>query len=80
MVVTLANGQQIIGVTVAETETTITFGDKDGKKHEIKKTDIETQRPQSLSVMPEGLEKTLTVDEFVDLIAFLVSQKDNRPK
>jgi len=25
--------------------------------------------------MPEGLERPLTMDEFVDLIAFLVSQK-----
>jgi len=28
--------------------------------------------------MPEGLEKRLTADEFLDLLAFLVSQKDER--
>ena len=78
--VTLKDGRTVIGVKVAETDETITFGDKDGKKHLLKKSDIEAQRPEKLSVMPEGLEKSLTVYEFVDLIAFLVSQKDGRPK
>lgn len=78
--VMLADGKSLKGVKVAETEDKITFGDKEGKKHELLKKDIDAQRPEKLSIMPDGLEKPLSVDEFVDLIAFLVSQKDNRPK
>ena len=33
-------------------------------------------RPQAASTMPEGLEKRLTTEEFVDLVAFLVRQKE----
>jgi hypothetical protein len=29
--------------------------------------------------MPDGLEKRFTEDEFVDLIAFLASQRETRP-
>jgi hypothetical protein len=46
----------------------------------LAKSEIEDQQPQPVSTMPEGLEKRLTVDEFVDLIAFLVSQKETRGK
>ena len=37
--------------------------------------EIEAQTRQALSIMPDGLEKRLTSEEFVDLIAYLVSQK-----
>ncbi len=30
--------------------------------------------------MPDGLEKPLTTAEFVDLIAFLTSLRDDRPR
>jgi putative membrane-bound dehydrogenase-like protein len=79
-VVTLADGKKIIGVKIAEAETTLTFADDQAKKHEIAKKDVESRRPQAASIMPEGLEKPLTVDEFVDLIAFLAAQKDVRPR
>jgi hypothetical protein len=41
----------------------------------VAKTDIEQQQPSLVSSMPEGFEKRFTQDEFVDLIAFLMSQK-----
>ncbi len=44
----------------------------------LRKADIDEQQPQPVSVMPEGLEKPLTADEFVDLIAFLASLRDSR--
>ena len=73
--VRLKDGRVVAGVRVAETETTLTLGDAEGKTHEIRKSEIEARKPLSLSVMPEGLEKRLSSQEFVDLIAFLVSQK-----
>lgn len=75
LMVALKNGQVRTGVRVAETGDTLTLGDNQGQKHVLKKTDIEEQRPQPVSTMPEGLEKRLSPEEFVDLIAFLISQR-----
>jgi putative heme-binding domain-containing protein len=74
----LADGLTLTGVVVAENERQLTLADHQGKRHEIEKSEIEARQPQSISLMPEGLEKPLSVDEFVDLIAFLASQKDER--
>jgi hypothetical protein len=66
------------GVKVAETETTLTLADNQGQRHVLAKSDIEARRPSALSTMPEDLGRRLTEAEFVDLIAFLVSQTESR--
>jgi putative heme-binding domain-containing protein len=76
--VVLSDGQSVTGVAVAEDERRFTLADNQGKKHVLEKSDIEAREPQEVSVMPEGLEKPFSVEEFVDLIAFLVSQKEGR--
>jgi putative heme-binding domain-containing protein len=43
----------------------------DGSRAEIATADIESDRTSDLSLMPAGLENTLTVREFADLISFL---------
>jgi putative membrane-bound dehydrogenase-like protein len=78
LLISLRSGRVVTGVKIAETESSLTLGDSKGDKLLLRKTDIEEQRPHPLSVMPEGLEKQFTVNEFVDLIAFLVSLKDTR--
>ena len=76
----LKDERVLTGVKVGETDTTLTLADNEGKKHEVKKADIAAQRTVALSTMPEGLEKRLTEQEFVDLIAYLVSLKDRGGK
>jgi putative membrane-bound dehydrogenase-like protein len=78
LVVVLKNGTMLAGVKTLENETTITLADNQGQKHLLAKGDIEEQQPSPLSTMPEGLEKRFTEEEFVDLIAFLASQKEGR--
>jgi putative heme-binding domain-containing protein len=73
--VLLRDGRVLSGINVGESETTLTLGDNEGKKHAVAKADIEEQATQSQSTMPDGLVKQMTVDQFVDLIAFLVAQK-----
>jgi putative membrane-bound dehydrogenase-like protein len=75
LTVALGDGRVVSGVRTSETETSLTLGDQEGKAHVVLKADIEARRVQPLSLMPEGLEKQLTPDEFVDLIAFLAGQK-----
>ena len=78
LVLTLKNGKTLTGVKVAETETTLTLADNQGQKNTLNRADIEEQQTSPLSTMPEGLEKRLTEDELIDLIAFLLSQKETR--
>ncbi len=77
-VIALKNGKTLNGVKILETETTLTIADNQGVKHQLTKADIDEANPSPISTMPEGLEQRFTSDEFVDLIAFLVSQKDKR--
>jgi putative membrane-bound dehydrogenase-like protein len=70
--VELKNGKVVSGVKVAETETTITVVDSTAQKHVLARSEVESQTRQAASTMPEGLEKRLTEDEFVDLVSFLV--------
>jgi putative membrane-bound dehydrogenase-like protein len=78
LVVVLKDGKVFNGVKLAETDTKLTLADNQGQKHVLAKADLEEQQPSPLSTMPEGLEKRFTEDEFIDLIAFLVSQKEGR--
>jgi putative membrane-bound dehydrogenase-like protein len=78
--IVLKNGRQLQGVKAAQTATALVLGDRDGKKHEIPRADIDEERPLPQSTMPDGLEQRLTREEFTDLIAFLVSQKRGQGK
>jgi putative heme-binding domain-containing protein len=75
VVVVLKDGRVLTGVRVTESADTLTLGDSQGTRHVLARGDVEEQRPHPLSTMPEGLERQLSVEEFVDLIAFLASQK-----
>jgi putative heme-binding domain-containing protein len=75
----LSDGRPLSGIKIAETETTITLVDNQAQKHTVNKSDIDQQKASPLSTMPEGLEKKLTEDEFVDLVALLASLKEPPP-
>jgi putative membrane-bound dehydrogenase-like protein len=76
--VTLTNGKVLSGIKVADTDGSITLVDNQAQKQVVAKADIDEQRKQPTSTMPDGLEKRLTEEEFVDLISFLVSLKEPR--
>jgi putative heme-binding domain-containing protein len=72
----MQNGKSFSGVKIADNESSITLVDNKGDKHLLPKAQIEEQAASVISTMPEGLEKRMTEDEFVDLIAFLASLKE----
>jgi putative membrane-bound dehydrogenase-like protein len=78
VVLELTSGKLLSGVKVAETTTIITLVDNQGNKQEVAKSEIAEQTNSPLSTMPEGLEKRLTEEEFVNLIAFLASLKETK--
>jgi putative membrane-bound dehydrogenase-like protein len=71
----LTDGRVLSGVRAAETDKTLTLADREGRRQEIPKTDIQARTRQAQSTMPDGLEKRLTPEEFVDLVAYLAAQK-----
>jgi putative membrane-bound dehydrogenase-like protein len=71
----LTDGRIVSGIKTSETEAHLTLADNQGKKHALAKAEIDELQPQRASTMPEGLEKRLTTDEFIDLVTFLMSQK-----
>ncbi len=52
----------------------LTLVDNQARKPLLAKADVERRQPQSQSIMPDGLEKRLSEQEFIDLVAFLAEQ------
>ncbi|TXT27881.1 MAG: heme-binding domain-containing protein [Planctomycetota bacterium] len=76
-VVETKSGKVITGQIVSESKDTITIlvdPENATKTVEIKKSDIETNQPSKVSLMPKDLLKTLNEDEVRDLLAYLLSR------
>ncbi len=67
------DGRSRVGFLSAETATSITLVGTDGQEHTILRTDLESLVGSGKSVMPEGLEKDVSIDQMADLLAFLRS-------
>lgn len=76
----LRDGSELSGVQISDSDGTLTLADSQGRKRTVAKSAIQQQRTGTLSLMPEGLEKAVTPEEFIDLVEFLVSQKQNRER
>ncbi|MEX2577669.1 MAG: PVC-type heme-binding CxxCH protein [Verrucomicrobiales bacterium] len=68
---TLENGGQLFGLLAAESASSLTFKTLDGKTQAVRRDEIASLQSTNLSLMPEGLEAAITVDEMADLIAYL---------
>jgi putative membrane-bound dehydrogenase-like protein len=67
-------GTVFSGLLIEETPTRVVL--RDGTKTEtIAKDDLDRLVVQNISMMPEGLEKTMTEQEFRDLVAFLLTRE-----
>jgi putative heme-binding domain-containing protein len=71
--VILKSGDELFGIIASETETDLSIKAPGGVVSSYKKSEIEKRERQKLSVMPAGLQATMTVQEFVDLIEYLAS-------
>jgi putative membrane-bound dehydrogenase-like protein len=68
------DGTVFNGVLVSESpDGTLTFADADGRLKTVNSSDIEERKPQPTSIMPDNLAQSLTLQEFRDLTAFLLS-------
>jgi len=69
------SGKSMVGMLVHEEATgEQTYSDQKGELTTFKPGEIESRKVQQSSIMPEGLDKQLTVQEFRDLLAYLQLQ------
>lgn len=61
----------VSGVLATETATSVTFKVPGGKTVVVPRTDIRELKSTGVSLMPEGLERTIPVAEMADLLAFI---------
>jgi putative membrane-bound dehydrogenase-like protein len=69
--VSTRSGQVFSGLIAAESASSVTLKRAEGQTDVILRQDIDEIRSTGASLMPEGLEKNITVDEMSDLITFL---------
>jgi putative heme-binding domain-containing protein len=65
------DGEVVTGLLQAENATTLTLLDANGGLHSVNKSLIAERELNSLSLMPEGLHRALSLESFADLIAYL---------
>lgn len=73
--VATVDGRVLNGLLVSQTEEAIVLRRSEGKEDVIPRADIEMLRATGKSIMPEGIEKDLSVQEITDLLSFLKDRK-----
>ncbi len=74
-IVTTKEGRVLTGLISSETATSITLKQALGKEETILRQDIEELASSNLSLMPQGVEKTVNKQEFADLLSYLKGEK-----
>jgi putative heme-binding domain-containing protein len=64
-------GRVLSGLIAGETSDSITLRREEGQQDTIPRSDIEQLRASGKSIMPDGLEEKLTLDQLADLLEFL---------
>lgn len=74
-VVDTKSDEEYQGVLKQSTDSWIELMGTDGKRIRIATSDIKEQRGSDLSLMPEGLHAGMSMQEFTDLVAYLITLK-----
>lgn len=73
----LTKTDNISGVRGHDTSDFVTIVTGPNERVRIRRADIVSMKPSTVSLMPEGLDESLTREELTDLMAFLMAQKSN---
>lgn len=71
----LKSGDETYGLVASETEDEITVKTQNGVSSKYKKAQIKTREKMKLSIMPAGLQQSMSVQDLVDLVEYLSSLK-----
>ncbi|MFV0443555.1 MAG: PVC-type heme-binding CxxCH protein [Planctomycetaceae bacterium] len=69
------NGNQFTGLLVSETDAVVELKDAKGLVRTVPKLTIEIQKKQDISLMPADIQKTLSVQDLVDIVEYLSTLK-----
>jgi putative heme-binding domain-containing protein len=67
----MTSGLVHTGILTAETSTSVTLRQAEGKTVTLPRDEIEELRPSGVSLMPEGLEREIPKQQMADLISFI---------
>lgn len=70
-IVVTKDGRTFNGLLVSDSESEIVLRQPEGKQQTIARTDIDELQATNKSLMPEGIEKDVSVQQMADLLAFL---------
>ncbi len=65
------DGRVHTGVLAAETSTSVTLKQQEGKSETLRRDEIDDLHNNGISFMPEGLEKDIPMQDMADLISFI---------
>lgn len=70
-ILTTKSGKEFTGIIAAETASSLTLRRAENQTDTVLRQDIDEIHSTGVSLMPEGLEKSITVEQMADLISFL---------
>lgn len=70
---TTVDGRQLTGMVTNETSNSVTLVGQEAKQITLQRNEIEVLQSSGKSLMPEGLEKDLSIQDFADVIAYVRS-------
>ena len=69
------DGLAVTGLLISETDKSVTLRNSEGIDKTIDREDIEIYKKQKTSLMPQDLQKLLTVDQLVNLVEYTLTLK-----
>jgi putative membrane-bound dehydrogenase-like protein len=73
---TTADSKVYTGLKVRDDAKEVVIRDATGRDYRVAKEDVESLTPSKLSLMPDNVVSQITYDQFIDLLAFLKSRKE----
>jgi putative heme-binding domain-containing protein len=70
-VVVTTDGRLLNGLMIAESTDSVTLRQPEGREQTIARIDIEELKTTNKSLMPEGIERDVTVEQMADVLEFL---------
>lgn len=74
-IVQLDDGRNVTGMITGETSNSITLTEAGNKSQTVSRDQIEAIKNSGLSLMPEGFEKEISIEQMADLLEFLMTSK-----
>jgi putative heme-binding domain-containing protein len=78
--ITLKSGDDMNGIVVSDTADELILKDAKAIPIHLKKSDIISRKQLKLSLMPAGLQQTMSTQDLVDLVEYLASLKKAAPR